>query len=229
MNDNELALLVAATSPIDERRVAQLPLSGPEDDLLEAIMSTDPVTECPIPEVHRLHPRRWVSAVAAAVALVVGLVTVQQLRGGGSPAWAAEVRAVAEAAPRLLVDRLGWTVTRADEFSVDQGEMTFGDGKQELDLLGAKVAGEVACRWIDRWIAAEDAGGTAAGRQAVEAMATSHRWSILIEMSADGAYPDVLWGLADAMAPGGTVPTGGKGVGVREAYISSLGCGTLTG
>ena len=31
-------------------------------------------------------------------------------------------------------------------------------------------------------------------------MATSHRWPILLEMDEGGAYPEVLWDLADAMA-----------------------------
>lgn len=348
MNDEELDLLVASTSPISERRAGDLPLSGPEADLLEAIMSTDPATDVPTVELRRLHPGRWIVAVAAAVALVVGMATVQQLRGGGSPAWAAEIRAVAEAAPRLLVNRPGWTVTRADEFSVDQGEMTLSNGKQELDLhwipigehddkvadrastsdlqatsevaghqasisryaatsdyvalwtqgnrsaearglfasldefkgllddlaevdvdawldampasvvkpgaradavdemladiplpdgfdraslrkgaavqdryqLGAAVAGSVACGWIEDWIMATDAGDAPGAKRAVDAMATSHRWAILVEMRDEGAYPDVLWELADAMATDAPVPGGS----LREAYADSLGC-----
>ncbi len=127
----------------------------------------------------------------------------------------------------VVVDQMLADIPLPDGFNRES--LKKGAAVQDRYQLGAKVAGEVACRWIDRWIAAEDARDTAAGRQAVDAMATSHRWSILIEMSADGAYPEVLWELADAMAPGGTVPTGGKGVGVRKAYTSSLGCGTLTG
>lgn len=353
MNDDELDLLVASTAPISQRRVAQLPLSGPEDDLLEAIMSTTPTTGALTAEAPRLHPRRWLVAVAAAIVLIVGLATVQQLQGGRSTAWAAEVVAIAEAAPRLLVDRPGWAVARADQFAASQGEMTFSNGRQELDLrwipvgehgaklvdradesdlqaaatvvgraatvfrytgtsdyvalwehgehsaeargvfpsiselndvlgslvevdvdtwlsampasvvkpsardevvdqmladlplpdgfdrtalrqgasvqdryqLGAKVAGSVACRWIERWIGALTAGDAQSAQQAVDAMATSRRWAILIEMDADGAYPKALWELADAMTTGNQV-SGGKRMTVQDSYANTLGCAT---
>jgi hypothetical protein len=67
-------------------------------------------------------------------------------RSGGT-AWAAPLVRVAEAAPRLLVDAPSWSVSRADEFGVGHGEMTFSNGERLLDLhwqrgadFGAKLA-----------------------------------------------------------------------------------------
>ena len=134
MNDEELDVLVASVSPIDERHVAELPLARPAADLMEAIMSTPPpgAPAVPVRSVSR-RPWRLLVPVAAAVALIAGFAGSQGVRDG-STAWAAEVVAVAEAAPRLVVDRPGWSVSRADEFSISQGEMTFTDGSRELDV-----------------------------------------------------------------------------------------------
>ena len=41
---------------------------------------------------------------------------------------------MANKAPRFLVTADGWTVTRADEFSAVDGEMTFGNGPRTLEL-----------------------------------------------------------------------------------------------
>jgi hypothetical protein len=71
-------------------------------------------------------------AVAAAVAAIVVGITLSGRSDG--QAWAAALVRVAEAAPRLLVDEPGWEVTRADELSVDYGEMTLANDGQRLDL-----------------------------------------------------------------------------------------------
>jgi hypothetical protein len=81
--------------------------------------------------------QRWLfgiaaPAVAAAVAALVVAVTLSDRSDG--QAWAAALVRIAEAAPRLLVDEPGWEVTRADELSVDHGEMTLADGERRLDL-----------------------------------------------------------------------------------------------
>ncbi len=349
MNDGELDLLVASVSPINERQVAQLPLSGLEDDLRDAITSTPRVTSRPVPvRLRRRPPQRFLAAAAAVLVLLVGLVGLQLTSRDRGTAWAAEVLAVAESAPRLLVDAPGWSVTRADQFSVTDGEMTFGDGARELELrwtpadqgaaraqdrarssdlraharvtgrdavvfryegasdfvalwthgehlveargvfttvddlrrvlgtvvevdvdtwlgalpasvvkpqaraaevdamladiplpegfdrdavrdggavreryqLGARVAGSAACAWIERWIAATDA----AAQRAVQAMATSRSWDVLVEMQDEGAYPEVVWELADAMRSGAELQ-GGRSMTIRESYASALGCG----
>src|SRR5262249_56517458 len=41
---------------------------------------------------------------------------------------------VANAAPRFLIAQPGWTVVRADEFTPEEGEMTFANGDRRVDL-----------------------------------------------------------------------------------------------
>ena len=90
-----------------------------------------------------------------------------------------------------------------------------GDGEtRDRYQLGAKVAGAVACAWIER-----------GGEEAREALATAQRWPILLEMNAEGDYPEVLWQYADAVhGKGGDVPAGKPGVTVEESYRDALGC-----
>lgn len=82
----------------------------------------------------RALPRRVALAAAAAVVVIVGVVAGLRPGSGDDAAWAAEALAVAEAAPRLLVSTTGWEVTRADEFSVELGELTFTGPGGELGL-----------------------------------------------------------------------------------------------
>jgi DNA-directed RNA polymerase specialized sigma24 family protein len=88
--------------------------------------------------------------------------------------------------------------------------------------LGAQVAGAAACAWIERWLAARRGADEAVELQAVATMATSHNWTALREMDADGDYPEVLWEYADAMTTGAPVG-GGKPVSVEKGYRAALG------
>jgi hypothetical protein len=72
-------------------------------------------------------------------------------------------------------------------------------------------------------VTARRTGDKAKVREAVGAMSTSHRWSILDEMKEEGDYPEVLWGIADAMATNAPIAAG-KPVTVEESYGSALGC-----
>jgi hypothetical protein len=109
----------------------------------------------------------------------------------------------------------------------DPSALRQGAAVKDRYQLGAEVAGAVACGWIDRWVAATDAGDAAAAKQASDAMATSHHWAVLNQMNPDGDYPEVLWELADAMATNATVP-GGRPMTIKESYRDSLGCGQPT-
>jgi hypothetical protein len=304
-------------------------------------------------------PRRWggrrllpVAAPAVAAAVLAVVVGISLSGRGGEQAWAAALVRVAEAAPRLLVDEPGWQVTRADQFSVEYGEMTLADGDRELEVkwlsgsqyehavetrveemddlatapaadgearvfrypgtneyvavwlrgdytveargvapdadtframlaslhevdvdtwlsampesvvkpssqaevvdamladiplpagfdataipttaavrdryqLGAQVAGAVACAWIDRWVSARRAEDDAGAREAVDAMATSRTWAILLEMDEEGDYPEVLWEHAAAMPTNGPVSAGKSGFTVEQSYEAALGC-----
>jgi hypothetical protein len=68
--------------------------------------------------------------------------------------------------------------------------------------VGASVTATVSCLWFRQWGAARRSGDTAAATEAARAMATSHEWKILHQMEKDGAFPEVLWEVADAMPQG---------------------------
>jgi hypothetical protein len=85
--------------------------------------------------VPRKH-RRAALGLAAVAVLAALLVAGGWLRGGGGghPEFAAGAVRVAEANPRLLVTEPGWKITRADEFELDSGELTFSDGSHRFDV-----------------------------------------------------------------------------------------------
>ena len=86
------------------------------------------------------------AAIAAAVAVVLGIITVgTSPRPGrsGDSAWAPELVRIAEESPRLLVGREGWRVTGANEFSEETGDMMFENGQSCL-VEGA----EKGCYWM---------------------------------------------------------------------------------
>jgi hypothetical protein len=84
-------------------------------------------------------------------------------------------------------------VPQPDGFNV--AKLDVAPGVSDRYQLGAQVIGTVSCAWIHQWTH-----GTSAERvQASRAMATSRHWAILQEMEAQGAYPDVVWSIADAM------------------------------
>lgn len=58
---------------------------------------------------------------------------------------------------------------------------------------------------------------------AVDALATSHDWLILLEMQDQGDYPQMLWKYADAVGGDGTVIEG-RILTVEESYQNALGC-----
>lgn len=68
--------------------------------------------------------------------------------------------------------------------------------------VGAAVTGTVSCLWLRQWGLARRTGDRAMAAEAEAAMATSRHWPILHEMSADGAYPEVVWEIAAAMPKG---------------------------
>lgn len=85
--------------------------------------------------------------------------------------------------------------------------------------LGARVTAAVACAWIEQWVE----GDVSDRREAVDAMATARRWSILREMERDGAWSEAVWEYADAMAGDGRV-AGGSPMTLGESYRNGLGC-----
>jgi hypothetical protein len=67
-------------------------------------------------------------AVVAALILLSG-GSVDSVRDGAHPTFAAAAVEVAEANPRLLVTAPGWSIVHARSFEVDRGELIYGDGK----------------------------------------------------------------------------------------------------
>jgi hypothetical protein len=88
--------------------------------------------------------------------------------------------------------------------------------------VGAQTAGTVSCLWLRQWGAARREGDTAAEREATRAMATSHHWPILKEMTSEGAYSFVVWEIAKWMPKGYFEWSGHK----RDllAQAEGLGC-----
>jgi hypothetical protein len=89
--------------------------------------------------------------------------------------------------------------------------------------VGADVAGAVTCAWIDQWAAAKATQDQAAVDQAVDGLGTSREWRILIDMSAEGDFSQVVWEYADAIAGDGTV-TAGMVLTVEESYQQTFDC-----
>jgi hypothetical protein len=141
MKDQELDQIIKDVSPIGSEQVDALDLRGAELELMEEIMATDVVK----PTVRRQEPRRplgrrpllaFAGLVAATATAVLGALAINSTSTGpkvGS-AFAASAVRVAEANPRLLLDAPGWRVSRADEFAVNDGEMTFSNGSKTLDV-----------------------------------------------------------------------------------------------
>jgi hypothetical protein len=105
----------------------------------------------------------------------------------------------------------------------DPSSLRNGTSVHDRYQLGARVAGAVACAWIERLIDARREGDERAVREATAALLGSKDWAILREMRGEGDYPEVLWQYADAFA-GKTDAVASKGGSVEDSYRSALGC-----
>jgi hypothetical protein len=95
--------------------------------------------------------------------------------------------------------------------------------------VGADTVRAVSCGWLDYWVSAKSAGDQASMQQAVDAMAGSRQWSILIDMSAEGGFHEMVWEYADAIATDGTVSGGYESADVltvEGSYTNAFGCKT---
>ena len=145
-------------NPVTDHTVDALALDELEADLLTAIVATPQP-----PSVDSHPPLGWrstlggrrgrglvaVGAAAFAAAFVaVGIGLVGGDRGAAEQAWGAEAVRVANSVPRLLLP--GWTVERADEFTVGDGEMTFRRGERTVDLHWSRSRGAREAKLTDR-------------------------------------------------------------------------------
>ncbi len=364
MRSRDLNRLVAEASPIRDADLAEFDFERAEAELIQEIIArspdaTDPdLTHGPERPSQRVLTR-WpaLSTAAVAVVFVAAFVTFGLLRHDDQPVFAASAIKVAEANPRLLMTTPGWSVTRADEFTADEGEMAFSNGSDEVELfwrptdqyqsylrdretdsndqteiaflgrpatmftytdtapgkgpsfdtivspegktfveirgdelgsedayrqlldsfehtdvntwlsalppsvvkpsnraatvdemlkgiplppgfdaaalkrgdtvsdryqLGARVAGSVACDWLDRWTEGLAKGDRAEVQQAKDALATSHDWPILQEMDKQGDYAQEIWDFAKDR-----LGSSGFGRNTTHNYNPSLGCNSF--
>jgi len=156
MNDHELDLMVASAATVSDDEIARWVRDVPFADLCEDIMTTTDFETTPpdalqLDNVHRLRPaRRWkrVGVLASAAASIAAVLLAVSVRDGGhqSKAWAAPLVEFAQRSPLMLIDDNTWRVTRADESSADEGEMTFASGTRSAELTWR--SGPLA-EWLD--------------------------------------------------------------------------------
>jgi hypothetical protein len=95
--------------------------------------------------------------------------------------------------------------------------------------LGVAVANEIACGWVESWIAARRNGDQAGARKAVEAMASSNRWSVVRQTTSPwfGNYRIVVNQLRAGhldRGPAGYEESGGELFARGPAWKFALGC-----
>lgn len=126
----------------DPLRDEALDFDGALDALREEIVAQPVVARRRPPRYRRrVVPALGVVLAATAAALIVFFAPSDR---GTERAWAAPLVKVAESVPRLLVG--DWKVTRADQFAVGEGEMTFEDGSRRVDL---HWRGGTLSAWVD--------------------------------------------------------------------------------
>lgn len=121
------------TDELQMLRDARPPAEGPDavlretrrHELLAAVGRTG--------RPHRRLPRPLVALAAAAMA-ALSAVFVISTGSRSDDAWAAALVRIAEQSPRLSIDAPGWRVSRADEFNGTTGEMTFSNGRRQMEL-----------------------------------------------------------------------------------------------
>jgi hypothetical protein len=132
----ELMRIVSELDPAPAERVAkELPereLNAARDRARTLASRSGPHMQ---PTGRKLVIRTAGLAAAGAVAIVIAILGGGiGDSGGGHSAFAEAAVEVAEANPRLIVTAPGWSVTSANEFEPDQGEVRFGNGKRSLSM-----------------------------------------------------------------------------------------------
>jgi hypothetical protein len=131
----ELTRLVSELDPAPAERVreqlTESELSAARDRARRLAARPEPRAR---PGGRKLVLRTAGLAAAGAVAILVATLGGIGDSGGGHPAFADAAVEVAEANPRLLVTAPGWSVTSANQFEPDEGEIRFGNRGRELSM-----------------------------------------------------------------------------------------------
>lgn len=100
--------------------------------------------------------------------------------------------------------------------------------------LGVRVADAVACGWVESWLAARASGDEVAAQDAVEAMAGSHHWPLLLQMEREAglSWAHNIWHAAAELRRGhldqgfgqALVRPDGSGYKVGPAWATELQC-----
>lgn len=143
MTDDELDALVAAVCPASQEQIDGLGLHAPAADLMEAIVSvSEDVRPLAIPldrpRARRPIRRRFLAAAAAAAAVLVGVLAMPGSDDG--TAFAAELVAVAEDAPRILVDDDSWSVTAPTSSAPSTARSPSATGRTTWRSAGTQLA-----------------------------------------------------------------------------------------
>lgn len=160
MRTDETLTRIRDANPVHERQFNRRGLDAALDELRVAVIATP--SEAPLAAHPPARLRGAWSRRAAIGLLCLGAAAALILSGLDSgvhneqPAYAAETIRMAEANPRLLVTAEGWSVVRADELSLDEGEMVFSDGEHELEIFW-RAAGDYEDFFADRAAGAEQA------------------------------------------------------------------------
>ncbi|MBI4897594.1 MAG: hypothetical protein HY827_04415 [Actinobacteria bacterium] len=129
-----------------DEEVNAMPLSEADQHLLMEILDAEELASQP---THRRPFAGRRPSLRASIGLTGGLVAatcavalILAVAGGdkGGPtspsrAWAASDLELANAVPRIAISEPGWKITRADEFSAEQGEFTMKNGSRRVDLF----------------------------------------------------------------------------------------------
>lgn len=126
--------------------VTAMPLDGADQDLLTKILDAEETLSQPnrrrMFDVRRPSLRASIGiagglVVATCTATLILAVAGSDKGGPASPsrAWAASDLELANAVPRIAINEPGWKITRADEFSAEQGEFTMENGSRQVGLF----------------------------------------------------------------------------------------------
>ena len=95
-------------------------------------------------------------------------------------------------------------------------------GVVDRPTVALRVAGEIACGWIERYELSRTTGDPEGADEAMAALAGTHDWPVLVDLARDGRPPIVFWRAADEIVRTGDVgPRNGSD---GEGWATTFGC-----